>query len=205
MLVQMEAATMFSLYGVKPGFQALLRPLVGRLAAVGVTANEVTVFAGVTSVALGAGIAWQHGGWILLPPFLLFRMALNAVDGMLAREHGQQSRLGAMLNELSDVVSDAALTIPLATMPEWNPVAVAGAVFLALLTEFVGVAAVVIGSPRRYEGPFGKSDRALALAVIAAWLAFGLPVKPEAAVAVLGLWMVLCCVTVVQRVRGALG
>jgi CDP-diacylglycerol---glycerol-3-phosphate 3-phosphatidyltransferase len=197
----MEAASMFSLYGVKPGFQALLRPVVGRLAATGVTANQVTLFAGVTSATLGAGIAWQHRGWILLPPFLLVRMALNAIDGMLAREHGQQSRLGAMLNELSDVVSDAALTIPLATMPDWNPVAVAGAVFFAVLTEFAGA----IGSPRRYDGPFGKSDRALALAVIAAWLAFGWPVKPEATAAVLGLWMVLCCVTVVQRVRGALG
>jgi CDP-diacylglycerol---glycerol-3-phosphate 3-phosphatidyltransferase len=196
---------MFSLYGVKPGFQALLRPLVGRLAAAGVTANQVTLFAGGASVALGAGIAWQHRGWILLPPFLLVRMALNAVDGMLAREHGQQSRLGAVLNELSDVVSDAALTIPLTTMPEWNSVAVAVAVFFALLTEFAGVTAVVIGSPRRYDGPFGKSDRALALGAIAAWLAFGWPVRAEATATVLGLWMVLCCITVVQRVRGALG
>jgi CDP-diacylglycerol--glycerol-3-phosphate 3-phosphatidyltransferase len=201
MLVQMEAASMFSLYGVKPGFQALLRPLVRRLAAAGVTANQVTLFAGVTSVALGAGIAWQRRGWILLPPFLLLRMALNAIDGMLAREHGQQSRLGAMLNELCDVVSDAALTIPLAAMPEWNPVAVAGAVFFALLTEFAGL----IGSRRRYEGPFGKSDRAFALAVIAAWLAFGWTVKPGGTAGVLGLWMALCCITVVQRVRGALG
>jgi CDP-diacylglycerol---glycerol-3-phosphate 3-phosphatidyltransferase len=192
---------MFSLYGVKPGFQTLLRPLVGRLAAAGVTANQVTLFAGGASVALGAGIAWQPRGWILLPPFLLVRMALNAVDGMLARDHGQESRLGAILNELCDVVSDAAVTIPLATMSEWNPVAVAGAIFFATLTEFAGVMA----SPRRYDGPFGKSDRALALAVIAGWLALGWPVTAGAAAAVLGLWMVLCCVTVVQRVRGALG
>jgi len=36
-------------------------------------------------------------------------MALNAIDGMLAREHHMQSKLGAILNELGDVVSDTVL------------------------------------------------------------------------------------------------
>lgn len=42
--------------------------------------------------------------YLLLPLWMLLRMALNAVDGMLAREFGQQSRLGAYLNELCDVM-----------------------------------------------------------------------------------------------------
>ena len=33
-----------------------------------------------------------------------YGMALNAIDGMLAREHGQKSTLGAYLNELTDVI-----------------------------------------------------------------------------------------------------
>jgi CDP-diacylglycerol--glycerol-3-phosphate 3-phosphatidyltransferase len=40
-------------------------------------------------------------------------MALNAIDGMLAKEFALKSRLGAMLNELGDVFSDAALYLPL--------------------------------------------------------------------------------------------
>ena len=40
-------------------------------------------------------------------------MALNAIDGMLAREFNQKSRLGGYLNEITDVVSDAALYLPL--------------------------------------------------------------------------------------------
>ena len=44
-------------------------------------------------------------------------MAFNAIDGMLAREFGQKSRLGAYLNELTDVVSDAALYLPFAWLP----------------------------------------------------------------------------------------
>ena len=44
-----------------------------------------------------------------LPIVLALRMALNAADGMLAREHGQASPLGFYLNELGDIISDAAL------------------------------------------------------------------------------------------------
>ena len=41
-------------------------------------------------------------------------MALNAIDGMLAREFIKKSRLGGYLNEITDVVSDAALYLPFA-------------------------------------------------------------------------------------------
>jgi 1-acyl-sn-glycerol-3-phosphate acyltransferase len=46
----------------------------------------------------------------ILSAWMLARMALNAVDGMLARDFGLKSPLGAFLNELTDVLSDAALT-----------------------------------------------------------------------------------------------
>ena len=60
--------------------------------------------------------------FLLLPLWLFVRMALNAVDGMLAREFGQKSRLGAYLNEISDVVSDAALYAPFAWLGAVRPV-----------------------------------------------------------------------------------
>lgn len=49
---------------------------------------------------------------LLLPIVLFIRMALNALDGMLARECNQQTRLGAILNETGDVISDIALYLP---------------------------------------------------------------------------------------------
>src|SRR5262245_39013792 len=101
-----------TLYALKPRFQSLLRPLVVRLAAAGLTANQVTVAAAVGSLIVAAIVVWAAGYrlvFLLLPLWLLVRMALNAVDGMLAREFGQQSRLGAYLNEICDVISDAAL------------------------------------------------------------------------------------------------
>jgi CDP-diacylglycerol--glycerol-3-phosphate 3-phosphatidyltransferase len=194
-----------TLYDLKPGFQRLLRPLAAWLAAVGVTANQVTIAAGAASILLGAGLAWEHRGWILLPVFLFVRMALNALDGILARDHGQASRLGAVLNELMDVISDAALTLPFATLPGWNPLAVAGAIFFAALTEMAGLTALTAGSTRRYDGPFGKSDRALALGVLGTWLALGWPVSASVRATAPAVWILLCCATIVQRVRRALG
>jgi CDP-diacylglycerol--glycerol-3-phosphate 3-phosphatidyltransferase len=194
-----------TLYNLKPGFQGLLRPLVARLAAAGIRANQITIAAGVASIILGAWLALEHRGWILLPLFLFVRMALNAMDGMLAREHGQASRLGAVLNELVDVISDAALTLPFASLRGWNPLAVAGAIFFAALTEMAGVMALSIGSARRNDGPFGKSDRALALGILGAWLALGWPVSEWLREAAPAVWIVLCCATIVLRVRRALG
>src|SRR5215510_11800714 len=101
-----------TLYALKPRFQGLLRPLVARLAAAGVTANQVTVAAAVGSVVVAAIVIWaadRRAVFLLLPLWLLVRMGLNAIDGMLAREHGQKSQLGAYLNEICDVISDAAL------------------------------------------------------------------------------------------------
>lgn len=106
-----------TLYQIKPKFQALLRPLVTRLAARGVTANQVTLAAAGGSLVVGAlvaALAWLPGVFLLMPIWLFVRMALNAIDGMLAREHGQQSVLGAYLNELGDIVSDIALILPFA-------------------------------------------------------------------------------------------
>jgi CDP-diacylglycerol--glycerol-3-phosphate 3-phosphatidyltransferase len=193
-----------TLYGLKPRFQRLLRPAVAGLAAAGITANQVTIASCVASVMLGCGLAVEHRGWILLPIFLFVRMALNAMDGMLALEYGQKSRLGAVLNELTDVVSDAALTLPFATLPEWNPMWVAGAIFFAALTEMAGVLGTTIGSTRRYDGPFGKSDRALALGFLGAWLAVGWPVSGWVTIAAPAVWIALCCATIVVRVRRAL-
>src|SRR4051794_11781316 len=104
-----------SIYALKPRFQALLRPLAALLGRTGITANEVTLAAAIVSIVVGAFVAWHapdRTPFLLIPLWMFVRMALNALDGMLAREFGQQSRLGAFLNELGDVVADAALYLP---------------------------------------------------------------------------------------------
>lgn len=162
-----------SVYQLKSRFQNLLRPLVVRLAAGGVTANQVTVAAALVSIILGAFLAWSgNAAWFALVPVWLFlRMALNAVDGMLAREHGLKSTLGAYLNEIGDVVSDAALYAPFALVAPFTGPWIFAVIFFATLTEFAGLAGPSVGASRRYDGPMGKSDRAVVFGVLGAWIA----------------------------------
>ena len=89
---------MTSVYDLKPRFQALLRPLCNRLAGAGVTANQVTLAAVALSVAAGGWIAAAPLSplpYLALPLVLFLRMALNAVDGMLAREFDMKTPLGS--------------------------------------------------------------------------------------------------------------
>ncbi len=162
-----------SVYQLKSRFQNVLRPLVIRLAAMGVTANQVTIVAALVSVLLGALLGWSGKTvlFALVPLWLFLRMALNAIDGMLAREHGQKSTLGAYLNEIGDVVSDAALYAPFALIAPFSALWIFAILFLATLTEFVGVTGASLGASRRYDGPMGKSDRVVVFGVLGAWVA----------------------------------
>ncbi|WP_213909196.1 CDP-alcohol phosphatidyltransferase family protein [Stutzerimonas nitrititolerans] len=167
---------MLSIYQLKPRFQNLLRPLVRRLHALGITANQVTVAALVLSLLVAGSVAlWAEQTWLfaLIPLWMLARMALNAIDGMLAREFGQQSRLGAYLNELCDVVADSVLYLPFALLPGVSAMAVVLVVLLALFSEYAGVLGPMVGASRRYDGPMGKSDRAFAFGVLATGVACG--------------------------------
>jgi len=194
-----------SIYGLKPKFQGLLRPMVNRLARIGVTANQVTVGALLLSLAAGAVVGWVRGGraLLLLPAVLFVRMALNAMDGMLAREHNQKSALGAILNELGDVIADAGLYLPLALVPEFDPYLVTGVVILSLMTEMTGVIGVQIGASRRYDGPLGKSDRAFVFGLLGLLIGLGVRLN-RVTFYVLMVMMVLLAATIVNRARQAL-
>lgn len=157
-----------SIYDLKPKFQSLLRPLMGRMTGLGVTPNLVTVAAIVGSLVVGVWVSYgfRPALLLLLPIWLFIRMALNAIDGMMARELGMSTNLGAVLNELGDAVSDLGLYLPLAFVYEparWPVVAFS---IGAVLTEFSGVLGRALGASRRYEGPMGKSDRAFVVGAL---------------------------------------
>ncbi|WP_049736092.1 CDP-alcohol phosphatidyltransferase family protein [Rhizobium ecuadorense] len=164
-----------SVYQLKSRFQNILRPLVRSLAARGVTANQVTSVAAVASVALGLflSLAPLPHWFLLVPVWFLLRMGLNAIDGMLAREHGQKSILGAYLNEIGDVVSDAALYLPFALIDPNGLMPAISVIFLSALTEFTGVLGQTVGASRRYDGPMGKSDRAVLFGALGIFVAVG--------------------------------
>jgi phosphatidylglycerophosphate synthase len=196
---------MISIYQFKPRFQALLRPLVVRLDRMGVSANAVTLFAMFVSCALGIALLLVKSPrlFLLLPLWMFLRMALNAVDGMLAREFGYKSPLGAYLNELTDVVSDAALYLPFVLIAPFGWGSIASVIFLSALSEMTGALGPMVGAERRYDGPMGKSDRAFVFGALGLWLgaAGSLPgwafwIMPAVAVLIL--------LNIVNRIRNAL-
>jgi phosphatidylglycerophosphate synthase len=196
---------MISIYELKPRFQALLRPVVAQLDRMGITANTVTLFAMLVSCALGILLFVSPSPrlFLLLPLWMFLRMALNAVDGMLAREFGHKSPLGAYLNELTDVVSDAALYLPFVSIAPFGWGSIAGVIFLSALSEMTGALGPMVGVERRYDGPMGKSDRAFVFGALGLWLgaAGSLPdwvywIMPAVALLIL--------LNIVNRIRNAL-
>jgi len=195
-----------TIYDLKPAFQNMLRPICKALANAGVTANQVTIFALLLSIGVGGLFAlYPSARWaaLLIPVWLFLRMALNAIDGMLAREHNMQSELGGILNELSDVVADAALYLPFALVAGISPALVVVVVILSILTEMAGVVAVQVGASRRYDGPMGKSDRAFVFGLLALLIGLGLDLQwwDNAALAVVA---TLTALTVINRSSKAL-
>ena len=190
-----------TIYALKPRFQALLRPLVSLLPRMGVTANMVTIAAALGSIAVGV-LAWRADSrsvFLVLPAWLLVRMALNAIDGMLAREFHQKTTLGGYLNELGDVISDAALYAPFARVAPFGIPGIGVLIVLSILTEFAGVLGPAIGASRRYDGPMGKSDRAVVFGALGLWVGVSgpMPAWLSWAVPVLAVLLVL---TVIRRV-----
>jgi phosphatidylglycerophosphate synthase len=125
------------------------------------------------------------------------------MDGMLAREHGLITPLGGALNEVGDVLADLALYLSLAFFSPEAAVPIVAFNFAAVLTEFCGLLGPSLGAKRRYDGPMGKSDRALwvgVLCLLAPFVPASLKYWP---------WIfyaagALAALTCFNRVRGAL-
>jgi CDP-diacylglycerol---glycerol-3-phosphate 3-phosphatidyltransferase len=192
-----------TIYDLKPQFQALLRPIAAALAKRGLSANDVTIGALALSIGQGAWLALDPTSrWPLLalPVTLFVRMAMNAIDGLMAKEHGQASAKGAVLNEIADVAADAALYLPFALIAGVNAPLVVLAVAAGIVAEMTGALGPMLGAKRNYAGPLGKSDRAFAFGLLAVLIGLGL--AP-------GLWstlylaalMLLSALTVLNRAR----
>jgi len=188
-----------SLYQLKPKFQDQLRPLSNVLVAQNITANQVTVSAVLLSVGTAYVIAKpateQQALWLLLPSSLFVRMALNAIDGMMAREHGQATKLGAVLNEAGDIVADTALIASLVPYIAKHDLRInserqirtskspttqrhiSSIVALSISSELLGIASNTMLGVRANQGPLGKSDRALVLGILGTIMGSKLPLS----------------------------
>lgn len=159
----LKKVIMISIYHLKPKFQALLKPILEYLHQSQITANQITLASILWSFFIGF-VFWfanYHSILFLILPIGLFiRMALNALDGMMARTYNQQSKLGEILNEIGDIVADVAIFLPLLKLEANLLYLIVIFICLSIINEFAGILAKCISGQRRYDGPMGKSDRA---------------------------------------------
>lgn len=160
---------LISIYEIKPKFQRLLMPIVDWMRKIGMTPNQVTILALLLSIVTGIILSIFHENkwiYILMPIVMFVRMALNAIDGVMAKKYQMKSHLGLLLNEIGDVISDLFLFIPFVFIAEDYGIGIMLFISLSIISEMAGVTVQVIGSSRRYDGPMGKSDRAFIVGFI---------------------------------------
>lgn len=166
---------MISVYKIKPKFQKLLQPILFLLRKIGVSPNQITIFTVFFSIALGVFLFFgiENKVWFLFFSLgLLLRMALNALDGMMAKQFNLQSKKGEILNELGDIISDVAIFFPFIYFDLLKTEYVIIFIVLSIINEFCGILSKSVYGIRRYDGPMGKSDRALLVGLICIALYF---------------------------------
>jgi CDP-diacylglycerol--glycerol-3-phosphate 3-phosphatidyltransferase len=193
---------MAGIYQVKPAFQRSLggiqRWLVGRH-----VHPDWLTFAALGLSVLG-GIAVYlapQAVWLLatIPPIVLVRTALNALDGLVAKQTGLARPWGEVLNEFCDRLADVALLGGVALASPSNHLLGATTVVAVLLTSYLAILSKAAGGRRQYAGPMGKADRMIVLGIAAA---IGLFVPLEWAYnGLLVVILVGLAPTVVQRAR----
>ena len=98
------------------------------------------------------------------------------------------------------MVSDAALYLPFAQLAPFGVTSVGLVILLAALSEMAGALGPMVGAPRRYDGPMGKSDRAFVFGALGLYVGLGGPLG-EGAYWIMPVIAILIGVNIANRVR----
>jgi len=149
--------------------EPLLKPLAAQLNKKNITPNQITLATLVGSLVTGLFLFLTQYSfkWLyILPIWVIVRIALNVIDGVMARDFDQVTYEGAVLNETEYVLSDLFLYLPLMALDKiaaWTILIFLVAVFA---TEFCGVLMQALGAGRQNQGPMGKFDRAICIGIL---------------------------------------
>ena len=195
---------MISVYQLKSKFSDILRPLIKVMVKIGITANMVTISAFILSVAVGIFLYFfvpkNICAYWALPIALFIRMALNNIDGVIAREYNQKSNIGAIYNELGDILSDIAIYVPFLYVCGCNFWLIFLFTILTIISETVGIMGIQINASRRYDGPMGKSDRAFWLSILSIVLIF-MTFEQKYLAIFICIISLLLCFTIYKRIK----
>lgn len=74
--------------------------------------------------------------------------------------------------------------------------------FLGILSEYTGITAIQVDGKRHYEGPMGKSDRALFISLLSIFVFFKLDSRCIEYLLILGVGLLL--LTIYNRIKNSL-
>jgi CDP-diacylglycerol--glycerol-3-phosphate 3-phosphatidyltransferase len=156
------------IYSTKSKWQLVLRPFVTVCVRKRIHPDWFTYSALVFSF-VAAFALWRAGvqrWWLwLAPPCMLMRLALNLMDGQVARELGLDDPWGEVKNEFGDRIADVAIFLGISFGGYADVSLVTLALAMILCVSYLGVFGKALGGPRVYGGIFGKGDRMISLAV----------------------------------------
>lgn len=190
-----------NIYSTKPKFQKLLSPVRDIFIRLRISPTAINILA--LAVSIIAGLLLYYSSFniklLLYIPFLAFiRIALNALDGLVAREtRAKNQRFGEVLNETIDRLSDIAFFLGIAFASYVNFKLALVVLVFVLLSSYMGVIGKSAGGSRQYKGLMGKADRMFWLS--AACAAILIWEKPEIMNWVLWFMLVLVIITIFQR------
>lgn len=157
------------IYAIKPKFQQFLCPATRWFVIHRV--HPTWINAGGLALSAGAGLALYVSYWSIwllaaVPPLVLVRIALNALDGLVSRKLGLASRFGEVLNEFFDRLSDVFVFLGLALNPASNIYFGTIVTIAILLSSYLGTVSKAAGGSRQYGGFMGKADRMIYLGLM---------------------------------------
>lgn len=104
--------------------------------------------------------------------FILVRLVIGTLDGMLAEETKRCTEQGAIINRLAPELCDVMLLAALAIASPTSIEVTCVALVIAHLTSFLGLVGLVGGEKVQSVGPVGQTDRLVALALFSLLAAF---------------------------------
>lgn len=183
----------------------LIQGLASWLSRTRITANQISAFSVIASLAVPVGL-FCLTGWPAVIVALLgiqLRLLANVVDGLVAVEGGKASAVGALYNEFPDRIADSIIFVSLGYAANCETLGWLCAL-LAALTAYVRVFGGALGQPQVFAGPMAKQHRMavaniglIAGAVLSPWCST--PLVLQLALAVIAVGSAITCVT---RTRG---
>ena len=175
----------------------ILEPIAAGLARIGVTPAVVTVVGLIVTIVGAALIAAGHLFAGALTAAI--GVALDALDGPLARKLGTASERGAFLDTMSDRFGEIAVWVGLSVYLGEEPrllVLCIVALAFSLLVPYVRAKAEIVGLEGK-GGWMGRAERMILILVGTMVVGLGAPILEP----LLWVFVVLTGFTVVQRIR----